>query len=311
MKYSVVVPCYKSALSIRQVVELTIEEFEKLGINDYEFVLVDDFSPDGGETVRELRAVADDHACVKVIELAKNGGQQNASMAGLNYATGDAIISMDDDLQTHPSQLHLLIEEFNKGFDMVYGYYPEKKHSLFRNFGSYVNFMTVRMLIGKPKELKTSSFWIMRKFVRDYIIQYKSNYTYLQGLILRTTRTISCIPVKHFERAYGSSGYTLKKLLKLYSNILGYSVVPLRAASYMGGFFSVVGIVGALIVLIRKLIIPTTAVGWSSVMCAIFFFSGMIMLFLGLIGEYLGRMFLGMSHYPQFVVKNVYTKKED
>lgn len=311
MKYSVVVPCYKSSRSIREVVELTIAEFEKLEINDYEFVLVDDFSPDGGETVRELRAVADDHPCVKVIELAKNGGQQNASMAGLNYTTGDAIISMDDDLQTHPSQLHLLIDEFNKGYDMVYGYYPEKKHSLFRNFGSYVNYMTVRILIGKPKELKTSSFWIMRKFVRDYIIQYKSNYTYLQGLILRTTRNISCIPVKHFERAYGSSGYTLKKLLKLYSNILGYSVVPLRIASYLGGFFSAVGIIGALVVIIRKLLIPTTALGWSSVMCAIFFFSGMIMLFLGLIGEYLGRMFLGMSQYPQFVVKNVYTKDQD
>lgn len=311
MKYSVVIPCYQSSHTIREVVELTIAEFKKMEIDEYEFVLVDDFSPDGGETVRALRSLADDYPCVKVIELAKNSGQHNASMAGLNHATGDAIISMDDDLQTHPSQIHILLEEFDKGYDMVYGYYPEKKHSGFRNFGSYVNYLSVRILIGKPKELKTSSFWVMRKFVRDYIIQYKSHYTYLQGLILRTTRNIACVPVKHFERAYGKSGYTFKKLLKLWSNIIGYSVVPLRVSRYLGMVFSIFGVLGALVVLIRKLTMPTIAVGWSSVMCAIFFFSGMIMLFLGLIGEYIGRMFLGMNQYPQFVIKNIYQKDQD
>ena len=91
--------------------------------------------------------------------------------------------------------------------------------------------MSVRILIGKPKDMKTSSFWIIRGFVRDYIIQYKSRYTHLQGLFLRTTRNISCVPIKHFDRAYGTSGYTLKKLLGLWSNIMGYSIVPLRIAT--------------------------------------------------------------------------------
>jgi len=214
---------------------------------------------------------------------------------------------MDDDLQTHPSQLHILLEEFDKGFDIVYGYYPEKKHSLFRNFGSYVNYLSVRILIGKPKDMKTSSFWIIRRFVRDYVIQYKSPYTHLQGLFLRTTRNISSVPIKHFEREYGKSNYTLKKLLNLWSNIMGYSVVPLRLAKYIGGALSIGGLLGALIVLIRKLLIPTTALGWSSVMVAIFFFSGVIMLFLGIIGEYIGRMFLGMNHQPQYVVRAIHT----
>ena len=311
MLYSIVIPCYNSSHTIRKVVEMTSAELDRLGRSEYEFVLVDDFSPDGGKTINELISLANDYPFVKVIELAQNSGQHNAVMAGLNHASGDAVIAMDDDLQTHPSQLHILLDEFDKGFDIVYGYYPEKKHSLFRNFGSYVNYMSVRILIGKPKDMKTSSFWIIRKFVRDYVIQYKSPYTHLQGLFLRTTRNISSVPIKHFEREHGKSNYTFKKLLNLWSNIMGYSVVPLRLAKYVGVLLSVGGLLGALIVLIKKLLVPTTALGWSSVMVAIFFFSGVIMLFLGILGEYIGRMFLGMNNQPQYVVRAVHTGADD
>lgn len=285
---------------------MTAEELEKLNIHDYEFVLVDDYSPDDGATLAELKALARDHAYVKVISLAKNSGQHNAVMAGLNYASGDLLIAMDDDMQTHPSQLKYLLAEIDKGYDIVYGYYPEKKHSLFRNFGSFMNYITVRILIGKPKDMKTSSYWVIRRFVRDYVIQYQSPYTHLQGLFLRTTRNISCIPIKHYEREVGQSGYTFKKLLQLYSNIMGYSVVPLRMATYCGYFFSALSILGAVAVVIRKLLNPAMAIGWPSMMCAICFFSGIIMLFMGLIGEYLGRMFLGMNRQPQFVVREVF-----
>ncbi len=288
-----------------------MQKLEQEKRTPYEFVLVDDYSPDSGATVRELEALADDYACVKIVELAKNSGQHNAVMAGLNYAEGDTLIAMDDDMQTHPSQLPVLFAEFDKGFDIVYGYYPQKKHSLFRNFGSYVNYLSVRILIGKPKDMKTSSFWIIRRFIRDYVIQYKSQYTHLQGLFLRTTRNISCVPVKHFEREVGSSNYTLKKLIGLWSNIMGYSIVPLRLATYCGYSFSLLGILGAAFIVARKLLVPSMAIGWPSMMVAICFFSGINLLFMGLIGEYLGRMFLGMSRYPQFVVRKIYTQKED
>ncbi|MCI9167295.1 MAG: glycosyltransferase [Dorea sp.] len=311
MLYSIIIPCYNSAKTIRKVVELTMQKLEQEKRTPYEFVLVDDYSPDSGATVRELEALADDYACVKIVELAKNSGQHNAVMAGLNYAEGDTLIAMDDDMQTHPSQLPVLFAEFDKGFDIVYGYYPQKKHSLFRNFGSYVNYLSVRILIGKPKDMKTSSFWIIRRFIRDYVIQYKSQYTHLQGLFLRTTRNISCVPVKHFEREVGSSNYTLKKLIGLWSNIMGYSIVPLRLATYCGYSFSLLGILGAAFIVARKLLVPSMAIGWPSMMVAICFFSGINLLFMGLIGEYLGRMFLGMSRYPQFVVRKIYTQKED
>ena len=306
MLYSIVIPCYKSSHTIREVVELTASQMSELGKTPFEFLLVDDSSPDDGETLLTLRDLADEYSYVKVIELAQNAGQHNAVMAGLNYAKGDVIIAMDDDLQTHPSQLPKLFEAFDQGYDIVYGHYPDKHHSGFRNFGSWVNYTSVRILIGKPKDLKTSSFWIIKKFVRDYVIEYKSHYTHLQGLFLRTTRNIASVPVEHFERGYGKSGYTFGKLLSLWSNIMGYSIVPLRIATRAGVFFAVIGILGAIAIALKKILAPTSAVGWFSIMVAVCFFSGLIMLFLGLIGEYLGRMFQNMSNSPQYVVRQYY-----
>lgn len=307
--YSVIIPCYKSSHTIREVVELTAAKLEELGRTPFEFVLVDDGSPDDGETICALRALADDYEYVKVIELARNSGQHNAVMAGLNYAEGDTLIAMDDDMQTHPSQLPKLFEAFDQGYDIVYGYYPEKHHGAFRNFGSWVNYTSVRILIGKPKDLKTSSFWIIKRFVRDYVVQYKSHYTHLQGLFLRTTRNISSVPVEHFDRAYGKSGYTMGKLISLWSNIMGYSIVPLRIAIRLGFALSVLSVIAAIVVIIRKLVNPNMAVGWASTIVTIIFFSGLIILFLGLIGEYIGRMFQNQTSDPQYVVRQVYTGK--
>ena len=311
MLYSFVIPCYKSSKTIRKVVEMTMQEMDRLGRREYEFVLVDDCSPDDGETMAALMGLVRDYACVKAVELAKNAGQHNAVMAGLNEGSGDVFIAMDDDMQTHPSQLGALLSEFDKGFDIVYGYYEHKEHSKFRNFGSYVNYMTVRVLLKKPKDLKTSSFWVIRRFVRDYAVEYKSAYTHLQGLFLRTTRNISSVPIQHFKREVGTSNYTFKKLIKLWSNILGFSIVPLQMATYTGFFFSVIGILAALGVIILKFVRPATYIGWPSMMATICFFSGLNLMFMGIIGEYVGRIFLGMSKNPQYVVRKVHCKEEE
>ena len=309
--HSIIIPCYKSSQTIRKMVEMTAEELGNLGIHEFEFILVDDYSPDGGATLDELKRLSQDHAYVKVISLAKNSGQHNAVMAGLNYASGDLLIAMDDDMQTHPSQLKYLLAEIDKGYDIVYGYYPEKKHSLFRNFGSFMNYMTVRILIGKPKDMRTSSYWVIRRFVRDYVIQYRSPYTHLQGLFLRTTRNISCIPIKHFDREVGESNYTLKQLVRLWSSIIGFSVIPLRVASVTGFICAGAAMLAALLILIRKFVDPTLSMGWPSLMCAITFFFGLNFMFLGMIGEYLGRMFLGMNKEPQYVIKATYNVEKE
>ena len=310
-KYSVVIPCYKSDQTIEKVVRMTSEELDRLGKHDYEFVLVNDCSPDGGKTIAALKETAKKYSFVTVIDLAKNAGQHNAIMAALNYAEGDLIIAMDDDMQTHPSQLGILLDEIDKGYDVVYGYYPDKKHSRFRNFGSWINYLSSRVLIGKPKNLHSSSYWVMRRFVRDNIIKYKNSYTYLLGLILRTTRNIGSVPIKHFEREIGSSTYTFSALFRLWSSIIGFSIVPLRVSSYCGYLFSAIGIIAAIVIVIRKLINPTLSMGWPSLMSALSFFFGLNFLFIGLIGEYAGRMFLGMNKEPQFIIREVIKQKNE
>ena len=192
MKYSFVIPCYRSSATIEKVVVMTMEEMKNETI---EFILVNDGSPDEGKTSAKIKELADTYENVIAVDLAKNAGQQNAVMCGLNVAGGDYIICMDDDMQTHPSQLHKLIEKMNEGYDIVYAYYPEKEHAWFRNLGSKFSSWTVRKLIGKPKWLKTSSFWIAKRFVRDYAIQYKNAYVFMPGLFLRTTSNIGIVQV--------------------------------------------------------------------------------------------------------------------
>lgn len=305
MLYTVVIPCYRSSPTIRKVVESTMAQFADMHLEEYEFVLVDDCSPDDGATVRALRGLVKDYAQVRVVELAKNAGQHNAIMAGLNYAQGDVIIAMDDDGQTHPSQIPILLSELEKGYDIVYGYYLQKKESPFRNFGSYVNYMTTRILLNKPKTMKTSSFWVIKRFVRDYAVEYRSAFTHLQGVFLRITRNVASVPIQHFEREVGKSNYTLKKLLQLWSNIMGFSIVPLHMATVCGYVFSILGVLLGLYAVIHKILHPLTTMGWTSMMAALCFFSGMNMFFMGLIGEYIGRLFLGQSNNPQFVVRCV------
>lgn len=308
--YSFVIPCYNSSESIRHVVELTMEEMEKMNRREFEFVLVNDYSS-STKTMPVLKKLAEEYPCVTVLNLAKNAGQHNAIMAGLNYAKGDILIGMDDDMQTHPSQLPYLFEELEKDMILFMDIIRKKSIVLFCNFGSWVNYISVRILIGKPKELKTSSYWVARKFVRDSVIEYQAPYAYIQGLFLRTTRNISCIPIQHFQREEGESNYTFKRLLKLWSNIIGFSITPLRLTEYCGFGLSLLSIIAAVVVLIRKILNPAMALGWPSLMIVICFFSGIQLMFLGLIGEYIGRMFLGLNRQPQYVIREVIRQESE
>lgn len=310
--YSIVIPCYKSSHTIMEMVEETSKEMERLGCFSYEFILVDDFSPDAGETVRTLKDLSEMHSYVTAVSLAHNVGQHNALICGLNYAEGEIIMLMDDDMQTHPSQIETMLNGLDDDHDVIYGYYNNKKHSGFRNFGSWFTHMSVRILIGKPKDMKTSSFVAMKKYVRDSIIEYGAHYTQMQGLILRTVdpSRIASVPIEHFDRAYGESGYTLKKLMRLWSNIAGFSVVPLKMTQRFGIFTTLCGVIGIIWLLVRKIVSKTKILGWTSTMMTIIIFSGIILITLGIVGEYVGRTFLTMGNYPQYVVREVYGREE-
>ena len=312
MLVSIIIPCYNSENSLDKVVELTIAEFVKMPQYTYEFILVNDYSKDN--TFVKISELAQKYPCVKGINLARNFGQHNALMAAMNYATGDLIVGMDDDLQTHPSQLNKLFDKLSEGYDLVYGYYPSQKSSFFKKISSSLNRTTSRILLGRPKDIVSSNYWACTKLVRDEVIKYTNYNPYLDAIFYRVTSNIANVPVEHFEREQGSSNYTFKKLIRLWMAYWNFSVVPLRISALMGVVFSIMGFIGFIITLVRQLVHPSSQMGWASTMCALFLFFGFVLLVLGIMGEYLGKIMLSINNTPQYIVRetvNVPENKKD
>lgn len=299
---SIVIPCYNSQATIRKVVEMVMDEFKKMDEYDCEFVLVNDGSPKD-DTYGEIRRLGEDYSNVKGINLLRNFGQHNALMAALHYTSGDFILGMDDDMQTHPSQISKLIHKMEEGFDLVYGCYPKKKNSFFKNLSSKLNEVSSRILLGRPKNIVSSNFWMITRQVRDEVIKYDSFNPYIDGIFYRTTHKIGNVEVEHFKREVGTSNYTLKKLMKLWLAYWNYSVIPLRISSVLGCLCAAGGFLAAIGIIIYKLMDPTVTVGWSSTMCLVAVFAGLILMVLGIIGEYLGKMILILNRTPQFIVR--------
>ena len=299
---SIVIPCYNSQATIRKVTEMVMEEFKKMDGYECEFVLVNDCSPKD-DTYGEIEKLGRDYPNVKGINLLRNFGQHNALMAALHYTSGDYILGMDDDMQTHPSQISKLIHKMEEGFDLVYGCYPKKKNSMLKNLSSKINEVSSRILLGRPKDIVSSNFWMITKQVRDEVIKYDSFNPYIDGIFYRTTHKIGNVEVEHFKREVGTSNYTLKKLMKLWLAYWNYSVIPLRISSVLGCVSAAGGFLAALYIIIYKLIDPTVTVGWASTICIIVVLAGLILMVLGIIGEYLGKMILILNRTPQYIVR--------
>ncbi len=305
MKFSVIVPCYNSQDTIREVVETTIAVFGQMGETDYEFVLVNDYSPNT-ETLYALQRLAGQYPFVKVIDLAKNFGQANAQMAGLNYARGEYVINMDDDLQTHPSNIPLLYGKLCEGYDLVFARYKKKQHNKFRNLLTFMGAKFDEICLERPKDISFTSFWICKKFVRDELIKYKYPYSFMEGLFLRTARNIANVEIEHRARQYGHSGYNLRKLVKLWSNFTNFTVIPLRIAGVIGFLSALLGFFYALYIVIKKLLDPGMPMGYASIICIILIFFGITLFCIGMLGEYVGRTFLCVNNNPQYVVRETY-----
>lgn len=309
MLLSIVIPCYNSAGTIGKVVEMSMETVRKIEGLECEFVLVNDFSRDG--TAKKIWELAKKYPNVKGVDLAKNFGQHNAIMAGLHYASGDYIMGMDDDMQTHPSQIPAFIEKMDEGYDVVFGVFRKRKFGFLKNLTSRAASFIMWHMVDRPKGLEASNFWCCRKYVRDELIKNDSYNLYLQVLFYRTTGNIANIEIEHFSREEGQSNYNFRKLLRLFLSFLNYTVIPLRFATLMGALLSVLGVIGAVVVFVRKLIYPDIAVGWSSLMCALALLFGFAFFMLGVIGEYIGRLILNVNKTPQFVVRDLINTEED
>lgn len=298
---SFVIPCYCSERTIGAVVEEIIETIE--GIYQYEIILVNDCSKD--DTLGVIQKLCLQNPRIKGIDFARNFGQHSALMAGYRYAEGDVIVSLDDDGQTPPNECLKLIEPvLNGNYDVAIAQYDHKKQSWFKNFGSGVNELMARILLEKPKSLYCSSYSAMKRFVIDEIIQYKNPYPYLEGLVLRTTLNIVNVNVQHRKREIGTTNYSFRKLLKLWLNgFTAFSVKPLRVASFLGAILAIVGFIYSVYIIIHRLFHSQVSMGWSSIMAVQLIIGGAILCVLGLIGEYIGRIYICINNSPQYVIR--------
>ena len=303
-KVSFVIPCYNSSLTLEKVVAEIRDTMEKLNKYTWEIILVNDCSPDN--TFQVIEKLCTRYTNICGVNLAKNFGQHGALMAGFHQVKGDILVCLDDDGQTPADEVGRLLDKIEAGEDVVYASYAHKRHSLFRNFGSFVNEKMAQFLLGKPKELYVSSYFAARRFIVDEMLKYENAYPYVIGLVLRTTKKISNVPVNHRQREIGESGYTLSKLLGLWFNgFTAFSTKPLRIATITGALCAMAGFAYAVYTIIKKFINPAVPVGFSSLMSAIMFMGGMMMMMMGLIGEYIGRMYICMNNAPQFVVRDL------
>lgn len=308
-KISLVIPCYGSQNTLSAVVDEIRDVFQTLPY-DYEVILVNDHSPDGVWDVITHLASADSR--VLGINMARNFGQHAALMAGYRECSGEIVISLDDDGQAPVEKIPDLLDKIEAGYDLVYGKYPEIKQNRFRIFGSFVNDKMTEIMLGKPKNIKVTSFYAAKKFVVDEMVKYDKSYPYVIGLALRSTQNVANVTVEQRERAEGKSGYTFLKLLNLWFNgFTAFSVKPLRLATLLGVFCAFIGFLFGIYIIIHKIVTPAVPMGYSSLMAVLLFIGGVIMLLLGIIGEYVGRIYVCINNAPQYVIKEKVGKIND
>ena len=312
MKISYVIPCYRSADTISNVLEEIKEVMTKEVKCDYEVILVNDASPDNTYEVLKEIAQKDNH--VTAVNLAKNSGQASATMCGFKFATGDYIVCGDDDGQTPFIEINKLKNKLeNENFYVVCGKYINRdQKNIIRNIGSKVNIKMSEIILNQPKDLYMSVFFIAKKFVIDEILKYKNPYPYITGLLLRTTSNIGNVEVEQRDRTVGKSGYTIKKLLSLWMNgFTAFSIKPLRISTVIGFIIATIGFLFGVFIVLRKLFgLTVIAQGYSSTMAVLLFIGGIIMLMIGMIGEYIGRIYISINNSPQYVIKETMHKEK-
>lgn len=303
-KLSFVIPCYRSENTIENILGRVVETVKKDGRYDYEIVCVNDCSPDN--VMDKLREKSIQNDKIKVISLSRNFGQHSALMAGFNYVSGDIIVCLDDDGQNPPEEMFKLIDKLEEGYDLVSAKYVNEKRNIIRKLGTKLSFAMSSYFINKPSNIDLNSYYVFRRYIVDEIIKYKNAYPFVHGLILRVTRNMANVIIPHEKRVEGKSGYSLNKLFGLWLNgFTAFSEKPLRVASIMGWVVACIGIIFGIVVVVRKIVNPDILIGYSSIMAVILFLGGMIMLFIGLLGEYVGRIYISLNNAPQYAIKEV------
>ena len=301
---SFVIPCYRSEHTIRLVTDEIIETVSQRPEYDYEIICVNDCSPDGVYAI--LRALAEENPKIKVVDLMKNMGKHAAVLAGYSFAKGDYIVNLDDDCQCPVYELWKLLEpvEHDKA-DVATARYHKKEQAVWKNVGSAINAWVGSFMLDKPAGLRIENFRVLKRIVAHEATKYPHPYPYIEGLILRVTNRIVMVDMYERERTIGTSGYTFLKSFMLFLNgFTAFSVKPLRLATIIGFVTAFSGFLFFLRIIFHKLLYPATQAGYSSIMSVLLFLGGLIMLFLGLIGEYVGRIYICLNRAPQYVIRD-------
>ena len=303
MKLSIIIPVYNSSLIISKLVDDIKKEITKIqNISNYQIILVNDCSDDNSWS--EISKICNNEQFVIGVNLMKNYGQHNAIMAGINISDGDYVILMDDDFQHSPKQINKLIYKIEDGYDVCYTNYTNNKYNSFKIFGSKLNKTISNFLLNKPKDIYLSSFKCFTKKICNEIKKYDGPFVYIDGLIFDVTKNVTSVDVEHLDRMDGKSNYNLFKLVSLWLSVLtNFSIVPLRISTITGFFMTIISFFSIIIVIIIKLLDPSVASGWASLISVLLFFSGIQFIVLGLLGEYIGRSYLNLNKKPQYVVR--------
>ena len=306
---SILIPVYKNDGGLDELVSrISVSMANSAYANNFELILVDDCSPDNSWEV--IQRLAKEHSFVQGATLSRNFGQHNAIMAGLNLVSGQYIVLMDDDLQHPPEAIPNMVQELVAGADVCYTRYANRQHAAWKIAGSRFNDLMASWLLAKPKGLYLSSFKALKRGMVDQIRSHEGPFAYLDGLILDITRRIATVEIQHGTRAYGEGNYSFKKSISLWLRMVtGTSIVPLRMVTLMGALIAMLGFFGAIFIVISNFLYPAESKGWASIIVTILLVSGFQTLFIGVLGEYLGRIHLRLNNKPQYLFR--FTTKND
>ena len=298
---SIVIPVYNSHECVAELSRQIADALGSAGIS-YEQIMVNDCSRDS--SWEEIKKEAEKNPNLLGINLRKNGGQDSAILTGLNYAGGKWIVIMDDDLQHSPYDIPKLYEEAKKGFDVVYANFEAKKQKLWKNLGSWFNGKISEIALDKPKGIYLSPFKIVSGEVVKEMVKFENLFPYIDGLIFQVTRNITQIDIEHHKRELGKSNYNLVKSIKVFLRMLfGFSTMPLNLASYTGFFSAAVGLVLAIVYAVQYFTGKADVTGWTTIVVLSLLLGGLILVSLGIIGKYLGLMYLTVNKQPKFVIR--------
>ena len=309
MLVTIVIPCYRSENTIAQVVDEIKRELAQRPNNDYQIILVNDCSPDN--TWEVIKTIAENDRHITGINLSRNYGQNNARLAAVPYIKGEVCICMDDDGQHPADQIYTIVDKIMEGYDLVYARFGRQKQSFVRRIVSKIHTDIQEMIGAKPKGIVNCSFLGWSRFAIETLKKYHSPFVSAGSFLLRSTTRIANVDVQQRARMSGHSGYTLKKLINLeLTELTNFSLVPLRFSGIVGAISAFVGLVFGIFILVYKLIYPDTSVGSLFTMTLLLFIGGIIMLMLGLLGEYIGKTYMTISNQPQYTIREIVNDTE-